>query len=431
MAIPKELRSDKVYYCQRCNRTMRSDEFYTSNNLEKYPDDGKLNYCKKCITAHVDNWDPETYLWILQEIDVPYIPDEWNKLLATWGRDKSKITGLTILGRYLSKMKLKQYKDFRWKDTEYLQELKNNEIRQTMERSGYGAAEIDDAIKKSIIGVPVDLSTVAEPENIKDEVLINGKTIPTAESAAPANDDYFAQQSGAEDDAFNDDLTDEDRRYLRLKWGKSYRPEEWVQLEQMYNDMMESYDIQTAGHIDTLKKVCKTSLKADQLLDLGDVDGAQKMVKMYEALMKAGKFTAAQNKTETDEVVDSVGELVLMCERDGFIPKYYIDQPNDKADRVLMDMQQYTHDLVTEELGLGNLIENAIKQLQDQREEEKSESHLIDDDAAVVQTEEDRLFDYSVNSVLTDADFNDFEDFEEDLQNQDYNELKKLVGEDR
>jgi hypothetical protein len=37
---------------------------------------------------------------------------------------------------------------------------------------------------------------------------------------------------------------------------------------------MESYDIQSAGHIDTLKMICKTSLKANQLLDMGDVDAA-------------------------------------------------------------------------------------------------------------------------------------------------------------
>jgi hypothetical protein len=44
------------------------------------------------------------------------------------------MTGLTILGRYLSKMKLKQYKDFRWKDNEFLQELNNSKIEQTMKR---------------------------------------------------------------------------------------------------------------------------------------------------------------------------------------------------------------------------------------------------------------------------------------------------------
>ena len=123
----------ETLYCEKCNRTQSSDSFYGSNNLEKYPE-GKLHQCKKCISMHVDNFNPDTYLWILQECDVPFIPDEWNKLLANYGRDKSKLTGMTILGRYLSKMKLKQHKDYRWKDTEFLQELANNKMEQTMKR---------------------------------------------------------------------------------------------------------------------------------------------------------------------------------------------------------------------------------------------------------------------------------------------------------
>ena len=79
------------YYCEKCNRTMNADQFYGSNNVEKYVD-GKLRQCKKCITMHVDNFNPDTYLWILQECDVPYVPDEWNKLLTTYGKDKSKLT---------------------------------------------------------------------------------------------------------------------------------------------------------------------------------------------------------------------------------------------------------------------------------------------------------------------------------------------------
>lgn len=115
------------FYCKNCNSTKDGDNFYLSNNLEKYPE-GKVDLCKKCMTLHVDNWDPQTYLWILQEVDVPYIPDEWNKLLATYGKDRTKLTGLTILGRYLSKMKLKQYRDFRWADTDHLQDLANAKI---------------------------------------------------------------------------------------------------------------------------------------------------------------------------------------------------------------------------------------------------------------------------------------------------------------
>lgn len=96
---------------------MDAGQFYLSNNIEKYPNKGRFPYCKKCMTMHVDNWDPNTYLWILQEADVPYVPEEWNKLMATYAKDRAKVTGMTIVGRYLSKMRLKQWAQYRWKDT--------------------------------------------------------------------------------------------------------------------------------------------------------------------------------------------------------------------------------------------------------------------------------------------------------------------------
>ena len=49
-------------YCEKCNRTKSEEEFYLSNNIEKYPNGGKMNMCKKCLTMHVDNWNPDTYL---------------------------------------------------------------------------------------------------------------------------------------------------------------------------------------------------------------------------------------------------------------------------------------------------------------------------------------------------------------------------------
>ena len=67
------------HYCEKCNRTMDEKEFYRSNNLEKYPEKGLMNQCKKCLTMHVDNWNPDTFLWILEEADVPWIPDEWKR----------------------------------------------------------------------------------------------------------------------------------------------------------------------------------------------------------------------------------------------------------------------------------------------------------------------------------------------------------------
>ena len=391
------------YYCEKCNRTMSREQFYTSNNSEKYPEDGVFPQCKKCMSMHVDNWDPDTYLWILQEADVPYIPEEWNKLMAKYAKDKSKVTGMTILGRYLSKMKLKQYKQYRWKDTEFLQELANNKIEQTMKRQGYDAAQIADAINRASFEVP------------------DGELAPPPVPEAFSNEDNPFLPS-SEETAFDLGLTEEEITSLKLKWGKTYKPEEWVMLEQLYVDMLNSYDIQSAGDLNTLKLACKSSLKANQLLDIGDIDGAQKAAKMYDAQMKAGKWTAAQNKTEENELVDSIGELVEICERDGFIPQYYVSQPKDKVDRVIQDMQIYTRELVINELGLGNLIENALKAIEDEKAQIKEAGNYAE--TLEDSNSEDSLFDYE-KPLIEDSDFQDFFDFQDSLEDIDEESFKE------
>ena len=382
-----------TYYCEKCNKTMSGDQFYSSNNLDKYPNDGKLKLCKKCLTLHVDNWDPETYLWILQELDVPYIPDEWNKLLATYGKDKRKTTGMTILGRYCSKMKLKQYKDYRWNDTEHLQNVANKKMEEAMKRQGYDRAQIDEAIEKSQMPIPTG-------------------EIPMPDFNSYAGPSYFDEHSPVQEDSLEFDLTEEDKLYLRLKWGKTYKPEEWVALEKLYNEMMESYEISTAGHIDTLKLICKTSLKCNQLIDIGDIEGFQKMSKVYDTLMKSGKFTAAQNKAESGEYVDSISELVLMCEKDGFIPRYYTDGPQDKVDYVIQDLQDYTRTLITEEMHLGALIEKAVQKIEEDRLKELEDE--IDD------VDEDEAFERELfrkdDSEFSYEDFQDFKLFEDEQE---------------
>lgn len=373
-------------FCERCHKVMNAKEFYGSNNLEKYPD-GKIHICKKCLTMHVDNWDPETYLWILQECDVPYIPDVWNKIMDKYGRDKSKVTGVTIIGRYLSTMKIKQYKDYRWKDTEYLQEKANRIKSEAMKRQGFSAAEIDKTITEDTFVLP------------QGELKEPAFAAPAPVSAE--TEDYFDRDNDDET-LIENDLTDENKRYLRLKWGKAYKPEEWVRLEQLYQKMTQSYDIQGAGHEDVLLLVCKTSLKANQLLDIGDVDGAQKMIKMYDSLMKSGKFTAAQNKADNGEFLDSISEFVVLCEKEGFIPRYYVDGPKDKVDETIADLKGYTRSLVVEEMNLGNLIENAVKQMA--QEEAKEEDEDVDDEELTLEEIE----------TLKDEDFEAFDDFVED-----------------
>ena len=389
-----------LFYCEKCHKSKPEKDFYGSNNLEKYPN-GKLTVCKSCISLHVDNWNPDTYTPILQECDVPYVPSEWTQLMQKYAKDPSKLTGATILGRYLAKMHLKQFRDYRWADSEFLQALNNSKIETAMKMAGKSAAEI----AQSIADAQIQQLPERPVEIAPDVVPGAGTNFVTDES-----DDLGAQ------------LTEDDKTYLRLKWGKTYRPEEWIQLEKLYNDMMESYDIQTAGHIDTLKKICKTSLKSDQLLDIGDVDGAQKMIKMYDMLMKSGRFTEAQNKTEKGEAVDSVSELVNMCEKQGFIPRYYVDGPQDKVDRVLEDLQKYTRTLVVEEMGLGPMIEKVAKQLEEDMAAKAANNGSEDEDEAL----EEDLFKEEKEEELTAEDLLDLMDDEDEDADAD----EKLLGGD-
>lgn len=396
-----------TFFCDKCQRTMRGTEFYGSNNLEKYPE-GKLHQCKKCLTMHVDNWDSSTYMWILEECDVPYIPEEWNKLLQKYAGVGKTITGTTIIGRYLAKMKLKQFREYRFKDTEFLQQMADHKMEETMKRQGYEAAEIAKVIEQSHISAP-------ERPTPPPLTIPNSNNI---DSVSLGTEDYFAEQNSEYDIDIAADLTDDDKRYLLLKWGKSYTPEEWVKLEQLYNEMMQSYDIQSAGHIDNLKLLCKTSLKSNQLLDIGDVDGAQKMLRMYDSLMKSGKFTAAQNKAESGEYVDSISELVAICEKEGFIPRYYIDQPGDRVDETIADLKGYTHSLVVDEMNLGNLIESAVKTMA--REEAKEEDEDI----------EDEIMSLEDVDQLKDEDFEEFNEFEEDEEKASEEAMKEYLEED-
>jgi hypothetical protein len=76
-------------------------------------------------------------------------------------------------------------------------------------------------------------------------------------------------------------------------------------------------------------------------------------------------------------------------------------------------------------MGLGNLIENAIKQIErDRLKEEMEEMEDIDEDEQF----EDDLFDYDKDTTLTDEDFANFKDFEESLEDIDEDFFASLEG---
>ena len=339
-----------------------------------------MDLCKKCLTLHIDNFDPETFLWILEDMDLPYIPEEWNVLRDRAFAKNPNLTGMSVFGKYLSKMKLKQFKIYGWKDSERIQAL-NEEKKKTVafEREKYENhlkeqltnGEITEAQYKTLVSTP----TQNQEQLYAQPTVIDAAENPYGDGSQFMSEDELVDL-GAE-------LTDEDKTYLAMKWGRLYKPAEWVELEKTYKEMTESFDIQDADTINTLILICKTNLKMNQYLDSGDIEGFQKISKVSESLRKTAKFTAAQNKDDKDEYVDSVGELIALCEKEGFIPRYVTDIPQDKVDATLKDMNDYVKKLVTQDLGFGKQIEDALKKIQIQKEMEESfdqEVELSDND---------------------------------------------------
>lgn len=358
-------------------------QFYTYKNGEK------VEICKKCMTMHIDNDNPETYMWLLKKMDVPYIKTEWDSLLYK-AKEKAgpykALTGMSVFGKYLSKMKLKQWGQYGWEDTERLQAEKEM-------KSAAAASQAPPTQSKEVLQEMYDNGEISEAEflTLTEEPELSG---PPQDHYYPENNPYPIVNLPNP----ADDLTEEDMVYLVNKWGRLHKPEQLLFLETLYNNMMDSFDIQSASREDALKKLCKTSLKMEEAIDCGDVDTYQKYSRVYDLLSKSGRFSEAQNKDQAPSFLGSVSELVEYCEKEGgFIPRFVVDVPQDIVDRTIQDMNRYTYNLVTKEMGLGQQIEDAIKKIQIQREMEDKEDVTTDLDDAE-------------QEVLNDLDFEEFYD---------------------
>ena len=358
--------------CDKCGKSMDEGQFYTYKNGDK------TELCKKCLTMHIDNFNPDTFLWLLEKMDVPYIPEEWNVLRdKAFAKDPYKMNGMSVFGKYLSKMKLKQWNIYNWSDTERLASEKEKNQKIIDEERAEKEALAKEQFEQGII-TEAQYKTMTSTKTQNDSLIhtINISSSPYGASPIaadnPFNENNFMDESEITDPAAT--LTSEDKLYLAMKWGRLYKPSEWLILETHYKKMMASFDIQDADTEATLIMLSKINLKMNQAIDCGDLDGALKASRMYDSLRKSAKFTAAQNKEQKSDFIDSIGEFVAMCEREeGFIPRYATDIPQDKVDLTLKDMNNYLYKLVTQDLGFGQQIEDALKKIQIQKEMEEAE----------------------------------------------------------
>ena len=378
-------------FCPKCQKTMAETNFYT------YPNGTKCEICKSCLTMHINTYEEDTFLWIMQKFDIPYVPQEWKRRREaefTKAYNKAKLSGskdpesaaynmtkgnAVVFGKYLAQMKLKQWKKYHWADTEKIkQELeeKNKKFEESAEgqalkeqqesiKEAYENGEISEAQYKTYL----DINPVIEPpKSLEDQFLDAGgaskaESGPTAgfgnTNPYPENEHPYevidVPDPGAE-------LTEEDKLYLAMKWGRFYTAADWVWLEKKYNDFMESFDIQGAARIDTLLMICKTSLKMNAAIDSGDFDTYQKLSRVYDAMMKSAKFTEAQRKEEKSGEFDSVGQIVFFAEKEkGKIGRHEFEYEGDIIDEAINNLKRYNRELIESDTALAQQIENYLK----------------------------------------------------------------------
>ena len=378
--------------CERCGKRIAQLNFYT------YKDGSKCEICKPCLTAHIDNFDPNTFEWILEKMDVPYIPTEWNVLRdKAFAKDPYKMNGMSVIGKYLAKMKLKQWSKYSYADTKKIQqemeaEKAKKEKAEADEKARYEAelkvklseGKISAAQYQTLVSTETQNKELPRwgdtitGEHLGQIYQVHGQPQSYAEALSQAKNPFQEQNFMSEKDIIDPgaNLDDDDKMYLALKWGRLYKPSQWVALEQLYNEFMSSFDIQGAARIDTLKMICKTSLKMNEAIDCGDIDSYQKLSRVYDSMMKSAKFTEAQNKDKDGNNIDSAAAIVDFVQaHSGEIPRYHCDQPQDIVDQIIRDLKNYNRNLIYEDKSLAQEIE---KYLQDKRISEEMQKDKKD-----------------------------------------------------
>ena len=160
-------------------------------------------------------------------------------------------------------MKLKQFSDYRFADSERILEEREKQkqiaaARDESYRLRYAAIQDGNVLDK----VNADISLLSD-----DEIL---ELFPQVEYQQQLQQGFLGAQQFQQvpqEPSVEDQIPIEDKMKLSIKWGKTYTVNEWLTMERMYRDMLESYEIKTASHLDYLKMICKTSLKMNQSIN--------------------------------------------------------------------------------------------------------------------------------------------------------------------
>ena len=146
---------------------------------------------------------------------------------------------------------------------------------------------------------------------------------------------------------------------LRKKWGEEYSDADIFYMEDLYQGIFQTQNINGKLQADDAIKLCKISLLLNQ--KIRDGEDFDKVLKAYDTLRKSADFTPKNVKNACD--FDSVGEVFAYCEKKGWENAFYDNVPRDTVDLVMKDTQSWIRNLYKNESGIAEDVDRRIQAL--------------------------------------------------------------------
>lgn len=191
-------------------------------------------------------------------------------------------------------------------------------------------------------------------------------------------DDYFEtykllkQQNRLENELPG--LSEDKRRKLKATWGANYDDEALEYLDNLYQGLLTTQNINGKLQMDQAQKICKMSYEIDcRIAEGSDFD---KLLSSYDKLVKAAEFTPKNVKNIND--FDTFGEAVKWMEKNGWKNSFYDNATRDVVDETLKNYQSFVQRLYVNESSIGDEITHRLEALKNTAELEQESYYGTD-----------------------------------------------------
>lgn len=121
--------------CALCGKVAKEYEHkFWHINMGAGKNDPYSSRCKECFCNIIELDDIQSFRAVCEELDYPFIKKEIRKLVNNY---QYRLDKQVIIGRYLSKMRLKGYYSFHYEDSDFLNKIDEEREKEAMRRRGF------------------------------------------------------------------------------------------------------------------------------------------------------------------------------------------------------------------------------------------------------------------------------------------------------